>query len=112
MVLFSELKIFILIDFINIQKIKSNKLNVLLLFLFYTFLLVNAKPNKVRAGRAIACYTFPLVGLITYFSIKDEYPEKAKNYGIISILGTATYALKVAYNKIKKSLSETIKNIL
>jgi hypothetical protein len=59
-------------------------------------------PNKVRAGRAFACFTLPIVGVITYFMEKDEYPEKAKNYGLISLLGAGVYAAKIAYKQIKK----------
>ena len=60
-----------------------------------------SNPDKVRTGRAIACYMFPLVGLITYFNLKDENHDKAKKYGLISILGTATYASRIIYKKIK-----------
>lgn len=61
----------------------------------------NKNIEKVKPGRATACFLFPIIGVITYFSIKNEYPKKAKDYFLISALGTTVYASKAIYKKIK-----------
>lgn len=45
--------------------------------------------SKVKLGRSIASFLFPPVGLITWASLKDENPKKAKTYLILAGIGQA-----------------------
>jgi len=44
------------------------------------------KTETIQAGRAVASFLFPPVGIYTYIKLKDESPSKAKNYGLIALV--------------------------
>lgn len=63
--------------------------------------------GSARAGRAIASFLIPPVGIVTYFQIKADRPKKAKAYLGISVVSMALmvgYGIyyKVMWDKAKK----------
>lgn len=47
--------------------------------------------SKVKAGRAIASWFIPPVGIVTYFMIRDQQPKKARAYLFISLASIAVH---------------------
>lgn len=62
----------------------------------------NIANDTVRAGRAVASWLFPPVGVITYAMIKEVKPKAAKNYLIISAVGVAMMILGAVISKMNK----------
>lgn len=62
--------------------------------------------DKVRAGRAIASFIIPPVGIITWAMNKDKYPKKAKGYLYLGIAGLLLGAIGFTKYVIDKSISK------
>lgn len=48
---------------------------------------VSQGEDKASFGMKLLCFFFPIVGLILYFTNKNEYPDKAKSYGTYGLIG-------------------------
>lgn len=42
--------------------------------------------SGIKAGRAIASYLIPPVGIVTWAMIKDKRPKNARTYLVISVI--------------------------
>jgi len=62
--------------------------------------------DKVRAGRAIASFLIPPVGIITWAMTKDQFPKKAKGYLYLGIAGLALGAIGFTRYAILKSMEK------
>ncbi len=72
----------------------------------------NDNKGKVRTGRAIASFLFPIVGIITVGQHYNSDKEKAKGYGFItvaSILLMIVYAVIYRLNRPSKEELEAQK---
>jgi len=64
-----------------------------------------ASTQEVKAGRAIASFILPPVGIITYFMEREQFPSKAKNYLMISL---ASLALTITFTLMNRHYNKQV----